>query len=305
VSAALVIPFGPTLYLFSPGIDRPTAFRVPAGGDPPRPAASLTPDAVPAPLASVLAGLAGGIEIHAAGPVVVRALALRTGRPVVPASLPEWRRARRIVPRPGAAAERAYLREVAASDLARALRSPEEVLITLAREEERLERAVGREQRAAEAMVAVPGSPLVEYADRWASTRAMLERHHRGLVEAVEDAARELVPNLSAVVGARVAARMVAAAGGLGPLGRMRAPRVQLLGSRRRPSPDRGPRFGVIFRAERMGDVPPDRRGAYARSLAALASIAVRADATTRATISPLLVRRRDRRVDDLRRRGR
>ncbi|MGA8711381.1 MAG: C/D box methylation guide ribonucleoprotein complex aNOP56 subunit, partial [Thermoplasmata archaeon] len=78
-----------------------------------------------------------------------------------------------------------------------------------------------------------------------------------------------------------------------------------LLGSRRRPSPERGPRFGIIFRADRLGDVPIGRRGAYARSLAALAAIAIRADAHTHRNISVDLVARRDRRIESLRRRRR
>ena len=194
------------------------------------------------------------------------------------------------------------MREIAGRDLEQALRSPAEVLITLAREEERLERAVGREERASEAMLAVPDAALTAYRERWSDTRARLAEHHRSLLASVEESARSVVPNLAAVVGPRVAARLVAAAGGVEPLGRMRAARLQLLGTKRRPAPDRGPRFGVIYRAERMPDVPIDRRAAYARSLGALAAIAVRADASTRRDIAPLLVRRRDRRIDELRR---
>jgi RNA processing factor Prp31 len=52
-----------------------------------------------------------------------------------------------------------------------------------------------------------------------------------------------------------------------------------------------------------MADVPAGRRGAYARSLGALAAIAVRADATTRSAISKGLVARRDRRIEQLRKR--
>jgi RNA processing factor Prp31 len=59
----------------------------------------------------------------------------------------------------------------------------------------------------------------------------------------------------------------------------------------------------VIRLADRMSDVPDDRRGAYARSLAALAVIAARADAYTHADLTPSLLARRDRRVETLRRR--
>ena len=121
----------------------------------------------------------------------------------------------------------------------------------------------------------------------------------------LESEARLRVPNLAAVVGPRVGARLVAAAGGISELARMPAPRIQLLGSRRRPSPERGPRFGVLYRADRMADVPIGRRGAYARTLAALAAIAIRADAHTHRDISAGLVARRDRRVETLRRRRR
>ncbi|HTP53379.1 MAG TPA: hypothetical protein VML94_00205 [Thermoplasmata archaeon] len=305
MSAALVIPFGPVLYLVPPTSDRPSAHRLSVGRGPLRPAIDLRPDAVPSSLLEAIDRLPDGTELRAATPALVRALSVRTSRTVGPSGTAEWRDARHRLPPGDVGSEREYLRDLAEAELTRALRSPEELLITLAREEERLERTVGRERRAAEAMLAVPDSPLVSYAERWAETRGVLEEHYRALGQTLEDAARSAVPNLAAVVGARVAARLVAAAGGVAPLGRMRAARLQLLGSRRRPSPERGPRFGVIFRAERMNDVPLERRAAYARSLAALAAIAVRADATTRRAISPALVRRRDRRIEELARRGR
>jgi len=305
VNATLVIPFGRTVYLFTAGSERPTGFRLPDRRGPARAAAIASAEELPGALVDALDRLRAAEELHVAGEALARTLAGRTGRRVVPPTLDEWRLGRRALPPIPLPEERAYVRSVAAEALGSALRAPEEVLITLAREEERLERAVGREQRASEAMLEVPDSPLVEYLGRWAVTRAALERHHRALVETLESTARSVAPNLAAVVGPRVAARLIAAAGGLGPLGRTRGARLQLLGSRRRPSADRGPRFGVIYRAERMTDVPADRRGAYARSLAALASIAARADATTRSSIAPLLLRRRDRRVEQLRGRRR
>jgi hypothetical protein len=262
-------------------------------------------ESFPEELVAAVGRLRPGTELCAGGGALARSLSRRLGRPVQVASLAEWREGRRRLPSEEPAAERAYLLVVARHELARALRSPEEVLITLAREEERLERAVGREDRAAEAFLAVPGSSLEEYSERWSKVREELRRHHAALASDLDRATRRMVPNLAALVGSRVAARWVAAAGGIEPLGRMRAPRLQLLGSRRRPSPERGPRYGIIYRADRMADVPPGRRGAFARSLAALASIAARADATTHREIVTELLRRRDRRVAQLaRRRG-
>jgi hypothetical protein len=261
-----------------------------------------SPGSIPAALERALRDLPPDVAIRTDTERGSIALRRALGREVGLASLSELCAARSALPRPEPSAERRFLLALAASHLERVLNSPEEILISLAREEERLERSVGREARAAEAFLAPVGSPLEEYAAAWTTVRAALRRHHEELVERIRAQSRRVVPNLSALVGERIAARLVAAAGGLAPLARMTAPRLQLLGSRRRPSPDRGPRYGLLYRADRMDDVPPDRRGAYARTLASLAAIATRADATTRADLSRTLVGRRDRRVEHLRR---
>ena len=210
---------------------------------------------------------------------------------------------REAIPPPAPAEERELALALAHAALEEALRSPEETLISLAREEERVERALRREGGAAEQFLTAPGSSLEAYVAEWGKFRERFEEHHARLLARLERAAEEVVPNLSAVVGPRVAARLVAQAPGLSALARMSAARLQLLGARRRPSTSRGPRFGLLFRAERMTDVPADRAGALARSVAALAVIAARADATTHAALGPLLVGRRDRRIERLRRR--
>ncbi len=198
--------------------------------------------------------------------------------------------------------ERRFLLGLARARLRQALASPDEILAALAREEERLERAERREENAAQSWVAEGAAPLGEYARASGEFRQVLSTHHAELVGQLESEARRAVPNLSALVGPLVAARLVAAAGGRELLARMTAARFQLLGARRRFGPGRNPRFGILFRAVGMGDVPPARSGAYARSLAALAAIAIRADSITRRSIAPELVRRRDRRIEWLRR---
>ncbi len=260
------------------------------------------PEVLPAPVIQRTKSPDAEGSIAVVDPGLAAKLAHRSGRSVRTASLTEAREARARLSDPPVREERDFLRALARRRLELGLRSPSEVLITLAREEERVERAVGREHRAAESFVALSGSVLATYAERWTDERAVIDRHHRALREEVERAARALLPNLSDVVGPLTAARLLSAAGSLEFLGRMGAPRLQVLGARRRPSADRGPRYGVLFRGDRMDDVPPARRGAYARSLAALAVIAARADATTRAPIGTGLVARRDRRIAQLRR---
>jgi snoRNA binding domain, fibrillarin len=305
VGAVVLLADGPRLAL----VPLATGARVTVFPLAPVPAASahrflaLADGDLPAPVCDAARELPAGTEVTVADPRWRDPLARGAGRPVREATLPELRRARDEADRQRPREDRAFLLAVAREALEQALSSPEEVLVSLAREEERLERALGREGRAADAFVAVPGTLLEEYRPLWDESRAALLRHHEQLVSLLGRAARTVVPNLSTVVGERVAGRLVAASGGLRALGRVSASRLQLLGSRRRPSPERGPRYGVIYRAVRMNDVPAARRGDYARSLAALAVIAARADATTHGSVAPLLVTRRDRRVESLRRR--
>jgi hypothetical protein len=198
-------------------------------------------------------------------------------------------------------AERAFVLALARRRLEIALTSPEETLIALAREEERVERVLRREVNAEESWPAESPPSLRGYAQAVQQVRQRLREHHDFLVRLLENEARRDAPNLSAVVGPKTAARLVAAAGGKAALARLSASRLQLLGARRRLGPGRNPRFGHLFAADGMSLVPPARAGAYARTLAALAVVAARADALTGRAIAEALVRRRTRRVDALR----
>jgi nucleolar protein 56 len=303
VATAVVVGNGPRLLLLR--LPHGEASGFPWDSEPERAAARRSggrAEDLPSGLVAAIDELPTDVKVVAAAPALSKDLAARSSRAVGVAELAELRAARAMLPRVEREVEREFVRAVAREALEQALRSPEELLVTLAREEERVERAVGREARAMEAFAQVPGSPLEGHRVTWEAAKGALDEHHRRLRSALEADARSLVPNLSAVVGPRVAARLLAAAGSLATLGRMSAPRLQLLGSRRRPSPERGPRYGVLYRADRMADLPSERRGAYARSLSALAAIAARADASTRRDLSKTLVARRDRRVQDLQR---
>jgi snoRNA binding domain, fibrillarin len=215
----------------------------------------------------------------------------------------ELRAARERLPRPDVAALRGPAIDRAKADLARALADPVELLIVLSREEERLERAAQREEGAEEELGYSAGEPIGRVRASGSRLHGDLDRHLAVVRGEIEALAREQVPNLSALVGASLAGRLVAAAGSPRRLATGSAARLQLLGSRRRPSPRRGPRYGHLYRAPRMADVPPARRAAFARSLAALAVIAARADVFTHHRVVEELLRRRDRRVTALGRR--
>jgi hypothetical protein len=295
VALAVVVGRGPVLFLAGPGPDPPVAYRLGKGVAPP--AGEPLPDA----LARAVRALPPDVGLRCDSRTTAERLRQATGLEAALATVEDLRSARRRIPPPDPASERRFVLETAGAALEAALRAPDEILITLAREEERFERAVGRESRAAESFLPVPNSPLSVYAGVWTGLRAGLESHHQALLEALGAQAQAVVPNLCALLGERTAARLVSAAGGVDALGRMGAGRIQLLGTRRRPSPERGPRYGLVYRADRMSDVPAGRRGAFARSLGALAAIAARADATTHADLTRTLVARRDRRVTQLR----
>ncbi len=246
--------------------------------------------------------LAGSGPIACDGPALL-ALLGREGIPVDVGSLAEIRAAREALPRIPLRELRASLLDRARDDLGRALSEASELVVVLAREEERLERALGREESAQAELLPGTSEPYRRYAGSGERLRADLDRHLGLLREELGQAARKVAPNLCELLGPSLTGRLVAAAGGLPRLATMSGARLQLLGSRRRPSPTRGPRYGLLYRAPRMVDVPPDRRAAYARSLAALAVIAARADAFTRRPIAEGLVVRRDRRISELRRR--
>ena len=296
----VVVARGTTVYLVSGAGELRRFARGPPRGD-----HALSTAELPAELVTALSRLPTAVSLQVGGAELRQAVSSKLGRPLPAADTAAWRTVLEKVPAPDPLVERREILARAHAELETALRSPEEVLVSLAREEERTERAVGREERAAEAFVAVPGTVLAEHAAAWARTRELLTAHHRDLVGRLEAEARRTVPNLASVVGPRTAARLVAAAGGVAPLARMSSSRLQLLGSRRRPSADRGPRYGALYRAEGMEGVPPDRRAAYARSLAGLAAIAARADALTHRDVAAGLVRRRTARLDQLRRRRR
>jgi nucleolar protein 56 len=99
----------------------------------------------------------------------------------------------------------------------------------------------------------------------------------------VERTAPEVAPNLAALAGPVLAARLIALAGGLKQLARKPAGTVQVLGAEealfahlRGHAPS--PKHGVIFTHEAIQGTPPEHRGSAARALAGKLAIAARVD---------------------------
>lgn len=105
----------------------------------------------------------------------------------------------------------------------------------------------------------------------------------RDLERSVEAAVARRAPNLSALLGPGLAARLIAQAGGLDRLSRLPASTVQVLGAERaffehlrgRAPP---PRHGLLFLHPKLQGSPRRLRGKLARALAGKAAIAARID---------------------------
>ena len=111
-----------------------------------------------------------------------------------------------------------------------------------------------------------------------------------------------LLPNCSALVGSLVAARLLAAAGGLRRLSRMPGSAIQILGARNaffshRYSGSLPPKHGLIFEHKRVHVAPRKVRGRVARTLAANLAMASRID-YYRGIADPEFLKRADFRID-------
>ncbi len=99
----------------------------------------------------------------------------------------------------------------------------------------------------------------------------------------IEANAPSIAPNLSALAGPVLAARLISLAGGLESLAKLPSGTVQVLGAEdalfahlrgRAPSP----KHGVIYTHEAVHGTPPENRGSAARALAGKLTIAARVD---------------------------
>ncbi|HLM90662.1 MAG TPA: hypothetical protein VK424_01210 [Thermoplasmata archaeon] len=161
-----------------------------------------------------------------------------------------------------------------------------------------------------------PSSPLSPTEPALTKARRRLAELYRSIEEtrteltrAVEESAPNRTPNLCALLGPELAARLVAQAGGLDRLARLPSSTVQVLGAERaffehlrgRAPP---PRHGLLFVHPALQSAPRGERGKLARALAGKVAIAARLDRAG-SPVNPSLFRAFDaRRVELKSRRG-
>ncbi len=122
-------------------------------------------------------------------------------------------------------------------------------------------------------------APLVSLAQRAAD----LADEADALRKEVERTAPDVAPNLAALAGPVLAARLLSQAGGLEALAKLPSGTVQVLGAEdalfahlQGGAP--APKHGVIYTHEAVQGMAPDTRGSAARALAGKLSIAARVD---------------------------
>ncbi|MCD6461149.1 MAG: ribosomal biogenesis protein [Thermoplasmata archaeon] len=156
-----------------------------------------------------------------------------------------------------------------------------------------------------EKTASLPGEDLAAISS-FALTLREAQRERERLEKYITRLMGEIAPNLSAVLGPILGARLISLAGGLERLASMPSSTVQVLGAEnalflhlkegRRP-----PKHGIIFQHSYIHDSPPWQRGKIARAMAGKISIAARVDAATGRDISRELREEMERRIGEIR----
>jgi nucleolar protein 56 len=119
-------------------------------------------------------------------------------------------------------------------------------------------------------------------------------------------AMEEVAPNIKAMVGSLLGARLIAIAGGLSNLARRPASTIQVLGAekalfRSLKTGTRPPKHGIIFQHTLLHEAKKWQRGKIARALAGKLAIAARIDAFGRRYAGEDLKADLEKRVDEIR----
>ncbi|MBP1449237.1 MAG: C/D box methylation guide ribonucleoprotein complex aNOP56 subunit, partial [Thermoproteus sp.] len=121
-----------------------------------------------------------------------------------------------------------------------------------------------------------------------------LDNYRNKLSEYIDEAMKDVAPNIREIVGPLLGARLIKLAGGLMRLAMLPASTVQVLGAekalfRALRTGGKPPKHGVIFQYPEIFRAPRWQRGKIARALAAKLAIAAKADAFTGNFIAPKL----------------
>jgi nucleolar protein 56 len=136
-----------------------------------------------------------------------------------------------------------------------------------------------------------------------------LYRLRRQVAEYIDGLMAQIAPNLRAVVGGSIGARLISLAGGLGKLARMPSSTIQVLGAekalfRALKTRAKPPKHGVIYQYPEIRGGPRQLRGRIARALAGKVAIAARVDAMSGEFVGDRLTADLRARIADIRARN-
>ncbi|MDO5846016.1 MAG: RNA-processing protein [Methanocorpusculum sp.] len=128
------------------------------------------------------------------------------------------------------------------------------------------------------------------------------------MMKEVSREADSVIPNMSALVGGLVAARLVSRAGGLEAAAKMAGSSIQVLGAESAlfshiRTGSSSPKHGLIFQHRRVHNAPREVRGHVARMLAAKLAIAARLD-YYRGELAPEFIADANEKIDRLMKEG-
>jgi nucleolar protein 56 len=154
------------------------------------------------------------------------------------------------------------------------------------------------------------GADIVEadLAQIQALSKNILETYklREGMETYLDNAMEEVAPNIKAIVGALLGARMIAIAGGLQNLAKRPASTMQVLGAEKAlfraiKTGARPPKHGLIFQHTLIHDAQKWQRGKIARAIAGKLAIAVRIDAYQGKFVGDKLKKALDKRIAEIR----
>ncbi|WP_297507794.1 C/D box methylation guide ribonucleoprotein complex aNOP56 subunit [Thermococcus sp.] len=155
------------------------------------------------------------------------------------------------------------------------------------------------------------GAPLGKFDSeiimKLASEISDLYKLREQIEDYLEMAMDEVAPNLKALVGAKLAARLLSLAGGLKELAMMPASTIQVLGAekalfRHLRTGAKPPKHGVIFQYPAINRSPWWQRGKIARALAGKLAIAARVDYFSGEYIGEELKKELEQRIEEIKR---
>jgi len=167
----------------------------------------------------------------------------------------------------------------------------------------------GKASRIIEAARKSMGADITEFDIKPIQTLAgiilQLYRLRADIAQYIEEVMREVAPNVTALVGPLLGARLISLAGGLDELARLPASTIQVLGAekalfRALRTGGKPPKHGVIFQYPEIHRAPRWQRGKIARALAGKLAIAARVDAFTGEYIGDQLKEALKKRIEEI-----